>query len=634
MHKKNKNIDRLISKQLLLAAIFFVATLFIETVTFLLMGFNGVPEYLFLNMSIILIVTGAILIIPSFLAQQIIFAVIIVGQILLSYVNVTLYSMFGTVATLDMINLMGEATRALESSVVNMGLFIIFIIMAIVYIVTNIIFVKKFKSSPGHKKIGKAKFSIVMFACFLAMQFTGFYGYNNQIDRLNSANAYDSALFEADSLRKFGTFAFYFNNVSSTMFSLNQDRNERIESATNYLEQGELSTNGNFTGVSSGNNVITIMAESLEWHAIDEELTPTLHNIKQNHVSVNNYHSKSKTNISEAFGFLGSYPLAQSFSSLLPGTARLTDNNFNYSLPNVLKSQGYEHADYFIFHEKDFYRREETHTKFGFNNIYDISDFDVKDSNIEKWGDWPLDSEVMKGAIDEIAPENLDAPFFNWVTTMSMHGPYEGNYRLQKYIDEINESNWVNPLEETENAYRLKNYMAAAMDLDAAIEYLLTELDQRGLLDTTSIVIYSDHESYYNNLAYNVKEIEVGSYQNPELYRVPFLIYDKNLPAMQVENFASPYDVMPTILDLLGISYNQNMYIGNSLLKQNEVSEVFLSLTGGIHNDEMFTVNGEDVFKKREDITQEEQQAFIDEMDKLIEKILIFNDLYNYDLFN
>jgi lipoteichoic acid synthase len=632
----------IVSKQLLMAAIFLVSALFIETVTFLIMGFNGLPQYLLLDISILLIIIGIVLIVPSFKAQQAIFAIVIIIQILLSYVNVTLYNIFGTVLTVDMINLFREAFAAVEVSIVNLGLIALFFIIAILYITASVLFEKSFSKAKKVKTSSKTKIAIFTVLCFLSLQFIGYYSYSEQIKNFNTVSAYNivgddemlynTLLFEAESLKKFGTFGFYFQDINSTLFSLEKDKDARIERAQNYLQEGQLSEVGDYTGISENNNLIVIMAESFEWYAVSEELTPTLYDLQQNNVSVTNYHSKSKTNISETFGFLGSYPLVQSFSSVLPGVAKLTDNSFNYSLPSILKDKGYEGANYLINHEKDFYKRSSTHKLFGFSEIYDISDFEVENSTINYWGDWALDSEFFKGAIDTIAPTGLEAPFFNWITTMSMHGPYTGNYRLENYINIIEESNWINMLEGAPEEEYLKNYVAAVMDLDKAIEYLLEELQNRNLLDNTTIVIYGDHEAYYHDLNIKVKGIEKQNYKDPEIYRVPFLIYDANLPTMQIDEFVSPYNIMPTIMDLLGIRYNENMYMGSSFLNSNFTEQLFMSLTGGVFDDDMFTINGLDIISKN-DITQEEEQQFLNNLELLIEKVLIFNDLYNYDLF-
>jgi phosphoglycerol transferase MdoB-like AlkP superfamily enzyme len=650
MSKKNKKQEgRYLSKQLITAGIFFISALAIEVLTFIVLGFEQLPQYLVLDVAIMLMVVGGVLIIPSLKAQRIVYYLFIIIQVVISYLNVTLYGLFGTVVTLDMINLAGEAVRAVESSVINLGFLIGAISIAILYIIINIIFAKVYNPKNESKNLSKGKFSFLMVLCFIVFQIIGNVAYITQLNSISEASSvygqtflgddyslHNTLLFEAEGLKKFGTYAFYFQDINTTLFSLDNDKAQKIEEVNTYLSEGEVSPVGTYSGVSAGNNVIVVMAESLEWYAIDPVLTPTLYAMSQDNVSANNYYSKSKTNISETFGFLGSYPLAQSFSSILPGVSKLNENDFSYSLPNLLREEGYTGLNYLINHEKDFYKRSTTHPAFGFTDIFDISDFEenIEDSEIVDWGDWSLDSQFFKGAMDSIVPETGEAPFFNWVTTMSMHGPYEGNHRMQSYVDTINASGWDNWLAGTEDEEHLLNYMADVMDLDKAMEYLFTDLEEKEILDTTTVVLFSDHETYYHGLGATAKGIAKEDYTNPELYRVPFMIYDSNLPSIQVSDFSAPYDIMPTIMDILGIKYNKNMYMGNSIVNENEQSTVFLSLTGGILNKNLFTTNGSEIISNTTGTTQADINEFNLNMEDLIQKILMFNDMYNYNLFD
>ena len=646
MEKTNQNYKSNISREYLLAGIFIVSSLFIETVTFLILGFNMLPQYLLLDIAILVMITGFSFILPSFKLKQVFFGLIIAFQIAVSFMNTLLYHIFGSIATFDMLNLIKDATEATESSVINFATLSLFLGMFAIYIIINIVFVKKFKVEKLEKKSFKVKVAGFMLLGFIVFQSFGYVALEqglNAIQNTNNSNfiandsaLYETLLFDVEGLKKFGTFGFYFQDVNTTFFGLEKNKNERIQAARDYLNNGEISSVGDYTGISAGNNVIVIMAESFEWYGVSEELTPTLHSLKTENVAMTNYYSKSNTNISESFGFLGSFPLTKTLLSHFPIFPKLTENDFSYSLPNLMKQEGYSGINYLINHEKSFYNRVNTHYNYGFNEIYDISDFsdDISNSTIENWGDWSLDSQFFKAAIDIIAPQDETQPFFNWITTMSMHGPYNGNPRLQPYYDTMELLGWVNPFTGTgiENYY--KNYVAAVMDLDEAVRYLLEELENRNLIDNTTIIIYGDHETYYHDLGIQVKGIPVSEYQNPEIYNVPFMIYDNNLPTMEITDFTCPYDIMPTIMDLVGISYNKNMYIGNSVLNSNEKTKAFFSLTGGILNDSLFTSNGTSVYNPNSTQSEENIGDFLYEVERLIEKLFIFNDLYYYDLFN
>lgn len=635
-----------IINQLKLAGVFVFFAIALEIFSFQMMGFGWLPEYFILDLSIIFIIACLPLLISSNKIQVGIYSVVFLFQVLISFLNITLNAVFGSVATLDLLSLVQEAGRVAEESMVNIGMLFGFIAIFGAFVTISILMIRKHKKVYGY--CARGRLSLMFISVLVLVQFVNIGSYGIQVSRLDTAFAesgevsilgddkylYDTLLFETESFKKFGSYTFYARNVKTTFsHPKGEELAAIVDEVQTYLNAGESSslTPGAYTGVSEGNNVIVLMVESLDDFGIDELLTPNLYNIKQNNVSVNNYYSKSKTNISEAFGILGSYTLSQSFCSSLPGAPDLTQNNYDYTLPNLLKADGYSSADYFVFHEKEFYSRASTHYNFGFDNVLDLYDFEVENSEIEYWGDFPLDSATMSAAMDSIVPDTEEA-FMSWITTLVMHGPYEGNYRFADYYAQQEALNWVNPLEGTDQETHMKNYMAAAMDFDLALGLLMDDLEEKDILDETTILIYGDHNAYYHDLGSAAKDTDPTDYSETETYRVPFLIYDENLPAISIDDFSCPYDLMPTLMDLLGIEYNKNLYMGNSVLNENEKTEAFMAITGGIFDENYYTANGVDIYGEDEDITAEEREEFLQNVEETIRKVLILNNMYQYDV--
>lgn len=634
----------ILNKKFLISFFFFVFAIITEMITFKYLGFGFFPKYISLDISIVLIICCFTYLIPNYRIQRIITTFIMIAQIFLSYMNITLFNIFGTVMTLDMVNLISEAGKAADSSVLGLNVLVIFIVLSIIYLFINYYVLKRvsfnIKTTFNLKKV-LLKTSIVILIITVSSIFYKTHVpkvsaeddvvYNKKIIG-NDAYLYQSLLFRSEALKKFGTYSLYLKDFTNT-FSVNDDPSIEYEDSIKFIEEGEMSKKGQYTGISEGNNVIVILAESLEWSGIDPELTPTLYDLSQNHVSMNSYYSKSKTNYSETIGMLGSYPLDQSIASVLPNASNVINNNFDYSLPNMLKEKGYGQSSFLINHDKYFYSRNLTHYNFGFDELYDITDFDVKDP-IEHWADWTLDSEFFKSAKDVIAPGNVEEPFFTWITTMVMHGPYEGNYRFQPYYDKIDASDWVNPLAGSIDEDHMRNFMAAAMDLDAALDFLFDDLEEKGILDKTTVVIYSDHNAYYYDIGAKAKGLDISMYYDPETYRIPFLIYDQNLPSMQIDHFTKPYDVITTVFDLLGVEYNQNLYLGSSVFMPEESSGCFISLTGGIYNENIYTNNGTDFFVVGDNVSDKEIQEFSVKVNNALKRAVHINNLYKYDLLN
>lgn len=102
-------------------------------------------------------------------------------------------------------------------------------------------------------------------------------------------------------------------------------------------------------------------------------------------------------------------------------------------------------------------------------------------------------------------------------------------------------------------------YRAGIRTMDEQLGRLLTELEQRGLLENTVIAIVSDHgESFYEH------GLSLHEGQYDELLRVPFLIRAPCAAAGTTEEPVGLVDLAPTLLELAGLNKHADMQ-GRSL---------------------------------------------------------------------
>ena len=66
------------------------------------------------------------------------------------------------------------------------------------------------------------------------------------------------------------------------------------------------------------------------------------------------------------------------------------------------------------------------------------------------------------------------------------------------------------------------------LDLDVGVNRLVHQLEAKGELDDTAFVFYADHNCYYNQQNYLLKDIPTTEYWNTELYNIPFFIWSGN----------------------------------------------------------------------------------------------------------
>ena len=64
---------------------------------------------------------------------------------------------------------------------------------------------------------------------------------------------------------------------------------------------------------------------------------------------------------------------------------------------------------------------------------------------------------------------------------------------------------------------------------------------------------------------------------NNLINKTPFLIYKKNLKKVNVTDVTSQLDILPTILNLFGINYIKDYYIGSDALDKNYEGLVFFN---------------------------------------------------------
>lgn len=123
-----------------------------------------------------------------------------------------------------------------------------------------------------------------------------------------------------------------------------------------------------------------------------------------------------------------------------------------------------------------------------------------------------------------------DEPFYSFWATLSTHGPYDYglvNKRLFTelgYFDRIDQAEadglWTNILagKDEEDILRIRHYEAAVMNLDDALGMMLDDLEEKGLLDDTIIVLFGDHNVYYHDIYLKRFEDTDNSYYNMEMY--------------------------------------------------------------------------------------------------------------------
>ena len=303
-------------------------------------------------------------------------------------------------------------------------------------------------------------------------------------------------------------------------------------------------------GLLEGHNVIMIMMETAEQYGFDPTLTPNYYRLKEEGIYFDTFYSAAKSNYTYDAEF-------KSLTSMMYFQAdnfmyTFGNNTYHNALPYVLSQFGYRSNSYHNYY-KSFFNRNVIHPNMGFENYYAVEDLEIEEQTF-----WPLDSLMFDQFKDLIAPVQ-DDPFFSFIMSVTAHGPHK-EYRkeLQEYYDILAQDPRYDDAE-----LELLTITAAQMELDKGLGILLDDLESKNLLDTTMIILFSDHKNYSS---YDITHKYTENSDIPfEVEKVPFVIYSKLLGSGIDSTLSSTYDITPTIMDLLGISYYQDFYYGQSV---------------------------------------------------------------------
>ncbi|SHG37608.1 sulfatase family protein [Halobaculum gomorrense] len=161
---------------------------------------------------------------------------------------------------------------------------------------------------------------------------------------------------------------------------------------------------------------------------------------------------------------------------------------------------------------------------------------------------------------------STDDPWFLWTQYMDVHGPYlpggDFGYRNKFRAERLWRKAAVNAPDEitpAEHEELWTNYRKEVEYLDQEIGDFLDQLDERGELEDTTVVVVGDHgDEFDEHGLYGHKNLPYD-----ELTRVPLLIrFPDSAPVDQpttLDTMVRTLDILPTLLDLADADYSYEM---------------------------------------------------------------------------
>lgn len=358
----------------------------------------------------------------------------------------------------------------------------------------------------------------------------------------------------------------YGQSVSSVDFAALAAAGGNCADIDAYVSALTPSSQNAYTGSFAGKNLILICAEAFSGFLIDPELTPTLYRLSTKGINLNDYYQQS---ISGTTG--GEYQLLFGLIPTSGGSSikEITQNGTHTNIGALLNDKGYFGM---AFHNSTYtyYDRHQTHTKLGYSGGYMGVGNGLEGLISPKWP--ASDLELMQQTL----PMYIDKqPFNAYYMTVSGHSLYTFDKNAMSRENKEAVDAWCtkNNLSYTEP---VRAYIAANLELEKAVDYLVKTLEEKGIADDTVICIAPDHFPYGLDSDASLGNMPYLS----ELYGYPVNTYEErdrsraiiwcgaledNEPII-VNTPTSSVDILPTLCNLFGVEWDSRLYVGRDVL--------------------------------------------------------------------
>lgn len=314
-----------------------------------------------------------------------------------------------------------------------------------------------------------------------------------------------------------------------------------------YFASRRESRSNEMTGKYAGKNVVFILMESMDDWALGEH-TPTICRLMEEGINFTNFYTPGyggvRTFNTEFCANTGSFLSSQGGYAF-----DYVTNDFRQSLANQLGNVGYSSKVYH-YNTPSFYSRGVFSPAMGYEEYVCYEDYVTEENKRDLYDDQFLfDNEQVSDSFFR------EGQKLNFIITRSAHLSYKYNevlshWGLQKYPH----YRGLTGNEEVDCMY-LK-----ARLVDDMFARLLKELEQKGELENTVIVAFTDHYTYgFKNEPLLLEKSGVDDLLLLE--RTPCFIWSAERPALQVDKTLNTSDLLPTLLNLMGIA-SPYSYIG------------------------------------------------------------------------
>lgn len=342
----------------------------------------------------------------------------------------------------------------------------------------------------------------------------------------------------------------------------NSASDSALRSMAQYFGSLTPSKKNEYTGLFQGKNLVLITAEAFSPWFISRELTPTLYKLTHEGFVCENYYQPGwgqSTTGGEYAVMTGLLPTWVGSSVSFYASA---NDDMPFALGNQLRALGYRTGAY---HDNiyNYYNRDKTHPNLGYDYQGVGNGLTVTED-----GSWPYsDLEMVQNTIGDYIDGYVSdgTPFHVYYMTVSGHGSYGWGHAMAAKNRAKAQAAYPNA------STQVQSYVAANLELENALTYLLEQLEAAGIAEDTVICMSADHYPYLlaepETDYYNELRGVVDSERDTDRYRNALVLWCGGMEnAVTVTEPCSAVDIVPTLSNLFGLEYDSRLLSGRDVL--------------------------------------------------------------------
>ena len=547
--------------------------------------------------------------------RKILYSIFVFIAMIFFLVNNVYYSVTDNFFDFSLVELASEGSSYMLDSLLNANKLIYVILFLVIVMV---IFIVKYMPSRKRNnfKIGVSCFLVFMVLHLFIPTLLG--SANNELSWntwRNPRNIYISFNDNNKSMSLSGLYEYTFRNFYVTYIREKKTNNEEEKDFLDVVyNTPEDNYNTKYTGMFKGKNIVLLQLEGIDSWLFNENDTPTLYGMLNNSFVFNNhysYYNGGGSTFNSEFAVNTGFLTPVSYTQ---NAYTFNKNAFDYTLAKLFKQDGYS-VNAFHMNTSEYYSRGVNYSNWGYDNYYGL-----KDLNVYENAEYELDRELVLNETfrEKLVPE--EGNFLDYIISYSNHTPFSSTKGVCKKILELSytpEDVALMSLTE-EDCARIQ-----AKETDYMVSLLIELLKEKGVFDNTVFVVFTDHYLYTisdQSILDKYKETD-----NNLINHTPFFIYCGDMKKTNINQVTSQLNILPTILNLFGLEYHPNYYIGEDALNPNYSGYVFFSdyswYDGNVYVDGGVVTNG----KYMDPVALEEKNYYINYVIKKNDLTLKYN---------